>query len=144
METADSRTDASSFVSKVETGHFTSGNLSFAQRRQTLMAARRRLGAAAAANQALHRIVGRSYAAGDATPQEAARALGMSLTDLVVFLESHGYQRTPEVVSLDAEDRANALERICATRGRPRSEHWIARDTVASQRIEGIDARSVL
>ncbi len=95
---------------------------------------------------ALEKIVGRAYTTGDATLGEAAAALGLSVPDCVAFLEEHGYRRTPAVVKLADEERTAILRRIRADRrrrgGQPAPSPELARrDVIASQRIEGVDAR---
>ena len=95
----------------------------------------------------LDRIVGSAYSAGGATAQEAAATLGLSVSDCVAFLESHGYGRSPEVIRLSDEGRGRLLGNIRKARRRgPRkpSRDWVKRDVIASQRIESVDARPYL
>lgn len=92
---------------------------------------------------ASRRIVGRAYQEGRLSLPEAAALLGAEPPDAVAYLESHGYARS---VDASAAPDPAALERIDADR-RARGgsldlvERAIDREVIASQRIEGIDAR---
>jgi hypothetical protein len=101
------------------------------------------------ATQATERVVGRAYAEGRVSLGEAATLLGTSPTDAVAFLESRGFCRSAEAVALSPAERLQMLGEIRAERlsrsGRPAARaDLVARDVIASQRIEGIDARQWL
>ena len=92
------------------------------------------------------RIVGPDYAAGDISLNDVAGALGLSAPDTVALLEDFGYARPLEHIALTEEKRAlhyGALRRSRQQRqGKPHAEpSAIARDVIATQRIEDIDAR---
>jgi hypothetical protein len=92
------------------------------------------------------RIVGPDYAAGQLSLGDATHALAMSAPDTVALLEKFGYARPLEHIALTEERRAlhyGALRRSRQQRhGKPHAEpSAIARDVIATQRIEDIDAR---
>lgn len=87
-----------------------------------------------------------AYVNGSITMDVAANLLGLSRSDLAAALESHGFARPPEVVALDDAHRAAILARLRAERmKRSGKSHLdsdlVARDVIATQRIEGVDAR---
>jgi len=90
--------------------------------------------------------IGRAYADVRLSLNEVGVLLGMSPSDAIAFLENHGYicdasarQRTEQSV---AEDLAAINADRLARAGAPRPDaDLIRRDVIASQRIEGIDAR---
>lgn len=87
-----------------------------------------------------------AYANGSIEMDVAAKLLGLSRSDLAAALEDHGFARPPEVVTLDNAHRTSILARLRAERmkrsGRPHLDSdLVARDVIATQRIEGIDAR---
>lgn len=91
-------------------------------------------------------VAGQVYAEGRASIEEVAAMLGRDVPDVVALLEERGYRRSIEGIRLAEVERAAKLRQIREDRvardGEPRStESDIARDVVASQRIEGIDAR---
>lgn len=92
-----------------------------------------------------HRIalIGRAYAAGKLSLEEAAGVSGLDPWDLIAELEAGHFCRPLSTISLDPAQRAALLVRIRAERLRgPVSRGDLAaREVIASQRIEGIDAR---
>jgi hypothetical protein len=87
-----------------------------------------------------------AYANGSIEMDVAAKLLGLSRSDLAAALEDHGFARPPEVVALDDAHRTAILSRLRAERmkrsGKPHLDSdLVARDVIATQRIEGIDAR---
>lgn len=92
------------------------------------------------------RIVGMAYVKGEIELHLAARVLGLSRPDLLAALESHGFARPLETISLSQPQRDAILGRLREDRarrtGKPSFDAaLVARDVVASQRIEGVDAR---
>ncbi|MBK6514241.1 MAG: hypothetical protein IPM79_19090 [Polyangiaceae bacterium] len=90
-----------------------------------------------------------AYADGRLSIDEVARRFVMGLADALVFLEEQGCRVAPAALRLTPEARAHLLSRIRAERiargGEPRLERQLVlREVVASQRLEGIDARWVL
>ncbi len=95
------------------------------------------------------KLVGRAYARGGLTPAEVALLLDTDVPDAIAVLERHGYQRSIEVISLSDAERSARLGAIREDRlrraGRPDySPDLAVRDAIASERIEGVDARSWL
>jgi hypothetical protein len=91
-------------------------------------------------------VLGEAYCAGKASVVEIAHVLDVSVADAVALLEGHGYARPIEHISLtDAarEEHYALLDRDRIARGgKPDpSPLAIVRDVIATQRIEGIDAR---
>lgn len=91
-------------------------------------------------------VVGRAYAEGRLSVNEVAALLERSVPDAVALLEKQGYRRTVDKLRLTQEEEARMLEKIRAERiargGKPHVEKdLVQRDVIASQRIEGIDAR---
>lgn len=92
------------------------------------------------------RAVGNAYAEGRLSIDEVAAALGVTIPHALALLEAQGYFRTVDQLRLRPEQEA---ARYCAIRreriareGRPvRDDALVAREVIASQRIEGIDAR---
>ena len=87
-----------------------------------------------------------AYANGMIEMDVAAKLLGLSRSDLAAALEAHGFTRPPEVIALDDAHRTAILGRMRRERlnrsGKPHLDSdLVARDVVATQRIEGIDAR---
>lgn len=93
------------------------------------------------------KLIGRAYAEARLSVDEAAVLLGLSPSDAVDYFEKHGFCRTPEVYKLTDEQRGAMLADIRRDRlargGQPRlSQSMVARDVIASERIEGVDARA--
>ncbi|MGH7582808.1 MAG: hypothetical protein ACREL5_06240 [Gemmatimonadales bacterium] len=91
-------------------------------------------------------IVGRQYARGELTLEEVGRLLELHPVDAVALLEAMDYVRRVDTIRLADVDRSRLLERIRVDRLRrkgvvPVSREAIGRDVIASERIEGIDAR---
>jgi len=89
---------------------------------------------------------GRVYAEGRATIDEVAAMLGIEVPDVVALLEEQGFRRSVDDLRLSDDDRRDRLQRIrddrLARGGKPMPSHArVVRDVIASQRIEGIDAR---
>lgn len=95
------------------------------------------------------KVVGRLHAAGQLSIGDASALLGCSVPDAVALLEARGYARSLDVIRLQPEARADLLARVRADRlrrgGAPApSEERVQRNVIASERIEGIDARAWL
>jgi len=92
-------------------------------------------------------IIGKQFASGALSIREVATLLRVHVVDAVALLESHGYTRSKEQLALPDAARAtfySAMREDRVRRGgkfEPSSEQ-IARDVVASERIEGVDVRS--
>ena len=91
-------------------------------------------------------VIGRAYAEGRLSIDEAAKALSFEIEDTVALLEEQGFRRSVDTIRLDEATRNARLTAIrqdrLARRGQPSfDERLVARDVVASQRIEDIDAR---
>jgi hypothetical protein len=89
---------------------------------------------------------GSAYADGRLSIDEVASMLAMTVPDAVALLEQLGFCRTPERLGLSPEQRAARLRAIRQDReahgGAPRNDPGlVARDVIASQRIEDVDAR---
>jgi hypothetical protein len=90
--------------------------------------------------------VGRAYAEGRLSLNEAANLLSMPRPDAVAWLEENGHARDLKVIALTPEERERRLARIRVDRlernGAPAASKQITtRDVIATQRIEGVDAR---
>lgn len=89
---------------------------------------------------------GQAYAEGRLSIDEVAAVLGSTVPDAVALLEENGYCRGVQALQLTPEKRRERLAQIRADRlarggvttARP---EWTAREVIASQRIEDIDAR---
>jgi hypothetical protein len=97
-------------------------------------------------NQQQLRLVGQKYAEGVLTVDEVATLLKIEPVDAAFFLEAWGYARSIERIRLDPTERARILERLRSDRlernGKPAFDAGRAyRDTIASERIEEVDAR---
>jgi hypothetical protein len=89
---------------------------------------------------------GHAYMEGRLSIDEVASLVGRPVPDAVTLLEHLGYSRPPDVVMLTEDARREALSKLAYDRkerqGRPRSSpELVDRDVVATQRIEGVDAR---
>ena len=92
------------------------------------------------------RVAGRAYAEGRLRLNEVAALLGCAPTDAIALLEEHGFCRAPERVGLSSGQRATMFAELDADRrrrgGEPHLDNDLGqRDVLASQRIEGVDAR---
>ena len=92
------------------------------------------------------RIVGEQYQRGNIRIHDAARLLGMSTSDATFELEQDGFSRAPEQITLTEAEREAVYLRL-----RQRRLHGVEpaadpdrvkRDVIASERIEGVDARA--
>jgi len=97
--------------------------------------------------QARVRIVGEVYQLGAMSTEQVAIVLECSPADAAAELEAHGYARPLEVIRLEEPRRAQLLAAIRRQRQndprawRSPTEDETARHAIASERIEGIDAR---
>lgn len=91
------------------------------------------------------RVVGRAYAKGRLSLAEVAAVLRISSSDAVAFLETSGFCRSPETIALPGDERQRILASIREDRlkraGKPEATALVSRSVIASQRIEGVDAR---
>ena len=91
------------------------------------------------------RIVGQQYAEGLLSLPQIAQLLDLHPVDAVELLERRNYARGVDVIRLDDPDRASRLAAIRAARRSrataPFTQEHVARDVIASERIEGVDAR---
>jgi hypothetical protein len=90
------------------------------------------------------RTAGRAYAEGRLSLDEVCSLLGYDRSDAVAFLEGHGFCRNAEAISMREDERAHALEMIRQerlSRAKPGAVGLAEREVIASQRIEGVDAR---
>lgn len=85
----------------------------------------------------------RLYRQGHVEVSEVARLLGWPPEKVAFEFERLGVARTLDAIRLTPEARAVRLAQIAKTRARP-SPSLARRDAIASQRIEGIDARAHL
>lgn len=90
--------------------------------------------------------IGDAYRRGLLSVSDVADAFGVTPPDAVVLLEQHGFCRDIETIRLSEGERARILQRLRADRlarnGQPRPDPVrVARDVIASERIEGVDAR---
>lgn len=93
------------------------------------------------------RIVGEQYQRGNIRIRDAARLLGMSTSDAVFELEQDGFSRSPEQITLTEADREATFRRLRERRllrVEPAAvdSDLVERDVIASERIEGVDARA--
>jgi len=92
-------------------------------------------------------VVGRHYQRGAIELDDVATLLGESRSDAIALLEEHGFGRTVETIRLPEEKRRECLAAIREDRLRragdppPYSREVVRRSTIASERIEGVDAR---
>jgi hypothetical protein len=92
------------------------------------------------------RAAGESFQAGCISVPQVSALLGLHPVDAVAVLESHGYARSLATLALTEQERAAIYARMradrLARRGAPViTAESIARDTIASARIEGVDVR---
>ncbi len=91
-------------------------------------------------------VLGREYVRGSLSVNDVATLLELHPVDAAALLESRGFNRGMEQIALDAAQRSRILARMRSDRlARDGEPAWtnesIARDVVASERIEGVDAR---
>lgn len=96
-------------------------------------------------NRAL-RAAGRAYSESRLTLEEVALILGGTVPDALAWLDANGFGRGVDAMRLSDEARALAFSRLRADRlergGRPVfDQQFVARDVIATQRIEDVDAR---
>lgn len=91
-------------------------------------------------------VVGREYVRGLLSPDQVALLLDVGADDAVSILQSHGYARSLRAISMSPDEETDALQQIRADRIKRKgvfafSVGDVARDVIASERLEGIDAR---
>lgn len=87
-----------------------------------------------------------AYVNGSIELDVAAKLLGLCRSDLVAALETQGFNRPSDAILLDDTHRATILERLKKDRAQRAGKlhvdsDLLARDVIATQRIEGVDAR---
>ncbi len=92
------------------------------------------------------RIAGTAYAKGHIRVDEVAKLLAVHPVDALALLDQGGFHRPLELLEMDEDSRRKVYERMRADRlsrlhAFEPSTEMIARDVVASERIEGVDAR---
>jgi hypothetical protein len=92
------------------------------------------------------KLIGRAYAEGRVTIDEATALLAMPKSDAVALLERLGFARSISSIRLGDEERAKLLERMAEDRKARQARPWvdpahIQRDVLSTQRIESVDAR---
>jgi hypothetical protein len=93
------------------------------------------------------RIVGEQYQSGRLRIHDAAKLLGVSTSNAVFELEQDGFARPLSAVTLDDRERDAIYQRLRQQRrertGAPMvDQELVDRDVIASERIEGVDARA--
>jgi hypothetical protein len=89
---------------------------------------------------------GRAFREGRLTLDEVCELLQFSRPDAVALLEKYGFARSPQHVRLTTQEKADIVRKIEAERtsrgGRPDPRpDLIAREVIATQRLERVDAR---
>ena len=92
-------------------------------------------------------VLGHAYARGAFSIDDVATLLAVHPVDAVALLESHGFSRRLEQIRLDTATREHMFSEMRVDRlRRDGAAEWtqeaVARDVVASERLEGVDARS--
>ena len=92
------------------------------------------------------RIVGEQYRRGGLRMHDAAVLLGVSTADAVFELEQDGFARPLSAIELSEAERTAIYERLRRQRRQRAtppvvSQDLVERDVIASERIEGVDAR---
>jgi hypothetical protein len=90
------------------------------------------------------RIVGEQYQLGHLRLKEVAQLMGMPPSNAVFELERGGYGRTIETMTISSDERNKIYSNLRLGRHRtlsPVDLDLVKRDTIASERIEGVDAR---
>lgn len=92
---------------------------------------------------------GEAWLHGDPTAEETLRSMGMLSVDLMAVLDANDAGRPVSEMRLDDARRDDILARLRADRlaraGAPRMRtDLVIRDVIASQRIEGVDARAIV
>jgi len=93
------------------------------------------------------RIVGEQYQRGNIRIRDAARLLGLTTSDAVFELEQDGFGRAAPEITLTESERAAAYQRLRQRRLQRSTPpvvdpELVERDVIASERIEGVDARA--
>ena len=92
-------------------------------------------------------IVGKAYSNGSLPVRHVATILESNRSDAMAMLEEHNYYMSEDAIRLTEERRKEIDAKIRADRlrragKREVSDERIARSVIATQRIEGVDARS--
>jgi len=92
------------------------------------------------------KVVGMDYVLGQSSVEQVAEILVLPIADTVAILEDHGFARSVQNVALSEDSRSKLYEQLRQDRanrsGKPQmNPRRVARSVIASQRIEGIDAR---
>jgi hypothetical protein len=92
------------------------------------------------------RVAGRAYEEGRLSLVELSGILGLPSSDAIFVLERNGFCRDATVIRLSDDERSQLLARLASTctAAEPTAEKirdLVPRLVVASQRIEGVDAR---
>lgn len=92
------------------------------------------------------KFLGQEYMRGVLSVEQVSLLLELTIPDAIALLEEGGYRRPPETIALDDEARTTGLAKIRSERlergGEPIfSDELVRRDVLASERIEGVDAR---
>jgi hypothetical protein len=77
---------------------------------------------------------------------DVASVLQLEIVDAIMLLESRGYDRQLEQIALSDDERRSRLEAMREDRLQRQgrfdfSQEDVARDVIASERLEGVDAR---
>ncbi len=91
-------------------------------------------------------VAGRAYSRGTLSLEDVAALLRLDPSDAILVLERCGYCRSLDAIRLDEDARSRILELMEQDRrargGRPAYDRaYVQRDVIASERIEGVDAR---
>lgn len=91
-------------------------------------------------------LIGQAYASGALSLTQVTTILGVSPSDAVFELEARGHYRSREALAMsrsEEDELVDALRRDREERGGEPdySEAHVIRDAIASERIEGVDAR---
>jgi hypothetical protein len=91
--------------------------------------------------------VGEAFHSARISLAEAAERLSLHVVDAVALLEMHGFSRSIEALAFSEEERRVIYARMRADRlargGIPQwSAESVARETIASERLAGVDARA--
>lgn len=92
------------------------------------------------------RIVGEQFTRGLLSLAEIETLLSLDRVDVLQLLQSHGYQRPLAQLELSPQERADRLaamrrDRLARAGNFEFTHEDVARDVIASERLEGVDAR---
>ena len=87
--------------------------------------------------------MGRAYAEGRLSLREVAAILAVEPSDAIALLEEHGFCRAVDVIRLAPEEQKAKLAKLREHRlsSSEADTSLVQRDVIASQRIEGVEAR---